>query len=173
MKNNYKFLFILGLLFLFLISPIISQEDFISFMDDETTTELQWSGSGSLNTRYYTDYHNPLESNVGVFPKLKLNLDYKSHRSEFHSRINLSGDPNILIQDDMSYYLKKMLDEVYFQMFFYNINFEAGYIKLIWGKGNNFFTFDNLNALDYTDFLNPSYLDRKIAEAMIKLNIPF
>lgn len=45
-------------------------------------------------------------------------------------------------------------------------------MKPIGGPGNKVHAVDILTPMDYSDFINPDYTERKDAEAMIKLNIP-
>ena len=135
MKIFLKQIIIIDLILLFSALPLFGQEGFTSFMTDEDTPGLQWSGKGILNTRYYADYSNVMESNIDVYPEMNLDLDYSSDRSEFHGRINISGNPNYQTLDEVSQYLEQMIDEAWFQIFFNNFNIETGYIKLIWGKG--------------------------------------
>ncbi len=152
-------------LFLFITSiPLTAQDDFSSFIIDEDLPELKWSGEGSLITRYNSEYNNMLNSNIDIYPEINLELDYIGDRSEFHGEIDFSAYPTLLPE--------QLIEEAYFQLYFDKFNMELGYIKLIWGKGDRAYTLDNLNAADYTDFINPSYIDRKIAEAMIKINFP-
>ena len=167
------FLKSISLILLISTLPLFGQDGFSSFMTYEDIPALQWSGEGSLNTRYYSDYSNILESNIDVYPKINLDLDYIGERSEFHGKIGFSGYSNLQNQSDVSTFVDQIIEEAYFRLFFNKFDIEAGYMKIIWGKGDEVFTFDNLNATDYSDFINPSYMDRKISEAMIKLNVPF
>jgi hypothetical protein len=170
--NSKYFLFSL-FIFLLTLPPVGGQQNFSSFMDKETDKKLQWSGSGSLISRYYANYGDILNSKIDIYPVINLNIDYILDNSEFHGSLNLPGQINLSSLDDVSLYLKKMIDEAYIQLYFNGFNIETGYVKTIWGKGNKFFTFDNINALDYTDFLNPDYIDRKISEPIVKVSIPY
>ena len=165
MKNFIKNLVIISLIILFSVLPVFGQDDFSSFMESEEGSVLEWSGKGILNTRYNLDYNNPPDSKIDVYPEIDLNLDYIGERSEFHGKIDFS--------DYSSTNPEQLIKEAYFQLYYNKFIVELGYMKLIWGKGDGIFTFDNLNAVDYTDFINKNYIDQKIPEAMIKLNFPF
>lgn len=173
MKTYLKVLFIAVLFILILTLPLTAQDDFSSFMTDEYITELQWSGSGSLISRYSSEYNNILNSKIDVYPQINLDLDYIGDKSEFRGKIVFSGYSNLNNHTDLNILLSQIIDEAYIRLFFNKFDIEAGYMKIIWGKGDNFFTFDNLNTTDYTDFINQEYLDRKVPDAMIKFNIPF
>ena len=152
---------------------LYSQDNFSSFMTDEDISLLQWSGVGILNSRYSSDYNNIIESNIDIYPEINLNLDYIGERSEFHGSMEFSGHPDFRDQNTISLDMQQIIDEAYFCLYLNRFNLETGYIKFIWGKDDKVFTFDNINASDYTDFINPLYIDRKIAETLIKFNIPF
>ncbi len=51
------------------------------------------------------------------------------------------------------------------------VTIEAGKEKLVWGKGDKQHVLDNFNANDYTDFVIPDYIDRRLAEPMVRLAI--
>ncbi len=165
MKIFLKQIIIINLILLFSALPLFGQDGFTSFITEEDTPGLQWTGKGILNTRYYADYSNILESNIDVDSEINLDLEFIGDRSEFHGKIGFSGYSSMLPE--------QLIKEAYSQLYFNKFNIEAGYMKLIWGKGEEVFTFDNINAVDYTDFINPSYMDRKLAEVMIKINVPF
>lgn len=155
----------INLILLFFAIPLFGQDDFSSFMSDENIPVLQWSGEGIINTRYSLDYSNPLDTDIVVYPEINLKLDYIGENSEFHGEIGFSAYSSLVSE--------QLIEEAYFQFFLNGFNIELGYMKLLWGKGDGSYTFDNLNAVDYTDFINPLYIDHKIAETMIKINIPF
>ena len=165
MKFFFSKFIILNLVLIFSSIPLFGQDDFSSFMTEEDIPILQLSGEGIINTRYKIKYSYPLNSNIDVYPEINLNLDYIGERSEFHGGLGFSAyastDPEQLIK------------EAYFQLYFNNFNIELGYLKLLWGKGDGVFTFDNLNAFNYTDFINKTYMKQKIPETMIKINFPF
>lgn len=54
-----------------------------------------------------------------------------------------------------------------------NFRLEAGKMKTIWGKGDKLHVIDNFNADDYTDFIIPDYVDRRISTPMVKATYNF
>ena len=146
---------------------------FTSFADETAVSALSWSGTGSVTGRYMIDYNTPEDSGVILYPELTLRLDYNGESSEFTGNFTLSGNYDFTSGSDISRYLQKMIGEAYLRTFLSGFDIEAGYMKIVWGKGDEIFTFDNINAVDYSDFMNGSYVDRKIAEGMVKINIPF
>jgi len=46
--------------------------------------------------------------------------------------------------------------------------FKAGKMKEVWGKGDKVHVLDNFNANDYSDFIFPDYIDRRLGEVMFK-----
>ena len=41
-------------------------------------------------------------------------------------------------------------------------------MKVVWGKGDKLHVLDNFNADDYSDFIIPDYLDRRISTPMVR-----
>jgi len=119
------------------------------------------------------DYNTLKESSINLYPELNMGLSYSGESSEFTGSFTLSGNYDFTNTNDISNYLSSIINEAYLKTFMNGFNLEAGFMKIIWGKGDEIFTFDNINAVDYSDFMNKPYLDRKKAEAMIKVNIPF
>lgn len=147
---------------------------FTSFTEtSDSPSTLQWSGTGILNTRYTADYDNLTSGSVNYYPELKLSADYSGRASDFHGSFFLGGYYDFTSADEISRYLDNMIDEAYFRIYLNGFDFEAGYMKIIWGKGDEIFTFDNINPVDYSDFMNNSYLERKRSEAIFKINIPY
>ncbi|MBQ0051251.1 MAG: hypothetical protein KBT11_04200 [Treponema sp.] len=62
-----------------------------------------------------------------------------------------------------------ILEEATARGFFGNWVISAGKMKTVWGKGDKLHVIDNFNANNYTDFIFPDYLDRRLAEPMISL----
>ncbi|MCK5672547.1 MAG: hypothetical protein KAH95_04185, partial [Spirochaetales bacterium] len=156
MRILFRQIIIINLILIFSSLPLFGQDDFSSFITEEDVPLLQWSGEGNINTRYNIDYSNPFNSNIDVYPEINLDLDYIGKNSEFHGGIGFSAYSPLLPE--------LLIEEAYFQLFFDKFNMEIGYMKLIWGKGDEAFTFDNINAVDYTDFINKTYIDQKIPE---------
>jgi len=67
-------------------------------------------------------------------------------------------------------YHEDIIDELSFGGSFKEGKFQlrAGKMKEVWGKGDKVHVLDNFNANDYTDFIFPDYIDRRIGEVMFK-----
>jgi len=146
---------------------------FTAFGDTSAASPLTWSGTGSVHVRYMSDYKDISASGISLYPELNIGLHYKGEASDFTGSFTLSENHDFTDSTDAADYLSRMIDEAYYRTFFNGFNLEAGFMKIVWGKGDEIFTFDNINPVDYSDFMNNSYLDRKMPEAMIKIGIPF
>lgn len=59
-----------------------------------------------------------------------------------------------------------ILEEATVRGYFGNWVISGGKMKVVWGKGDKLHVLDNFNANDYTDFIFPDYIDRRLAEPM-------
>lgn len=64
------------------------------------------------------------------------------------------------------------VNEAYGQYFADSMNFEAGYMKVVWGKADEAHVVDVLNNTNYSDGLVTDYLDMIDPELMFKVNVP-
>lgn len=55
-------------------------------------------------------------------------------------------------------------------MAYKKFDIDIGLMKLVWGKADKVHCVDNMNYTDYSDFLNPEFIDRKKAEKLIRFN---
>ncbi|ADK82810.1 hypothetical protein [Sediminispirochaeta smaragdinae] len=94
----------------------------------------------------------------------KLNLTYTGDKID--AFINLQLDPDRLDED-----MSTLFDEAYLRYYGSGFDFETGLMKVVWGKGDQLHVVDLLNSDDLTDFINPDYIDRRIAVPMAKLNV--
>ncbi|HKL42517.1 MAG TPA: DUF1302 family protein [Clostridia bacterium] len=162
MKKYLKIFSIIALVFLVATTPSYAAES--AFDSEETTSEfsssftdekpLEFGGKLSYDIRSYLDKYDQY---LKASPELDLNLFYEKDSSELNVKLDFTED-------------KIEIGEAYFRLYYDSFNFLIGKKKVVWGKGDKMHIVDNLNAFDYTDFVNPDYLDRKIAEEMIKLN---
>jgi len=139
--------------------------DFSSFAE---TPEKALGINGSLvfKTRYLFNYDRIGHSGIETFPELKLRLHHENVHSELFTAIDLSK--NVLFED-----FGMLMDEAYVRLFYDKFNLAAGFMKVVWGKGDDVHVIDVLNPMDYTDFINPDYIERKAAEKMVKLDLLF
>ncbi len=97
-----------------------------------------------------------------VSPDLKLDLAFSSEKADFKASLNVN-------EADLE---ENLFDELALTWYGDRLTAALGWQKVVWGKGDKVHVLDLLNPMDYTDFLNPDYLDRKIAQPMINLSIP-
>lgn len=66
-------------------------------------------------------------------------------------------------------YPEDILEEATARGYFGNWVVSGGKMKVVWGKGDKLHVLDNFNANDYTDFIFPDYIDRRLAEPMFSV----
>ncbi|TYB30801.1 MAG: hypothetical protein FXF47_07390 [Candidatus Mcinerneyibacterium aminivorans] len=145
--------------FIIVILIILNSVFFIKASDFGSSIqqkELEWGGNFQFDTRLYTESsNNELISGLD----LDFNLSYSGENSEAEAVLNYNSK-----DDDIK------LEEGYFRLFYGNFDLLIGKKKIVWGKGDKLHVVDNINPTDYSDFVNIDYLDRKIAQKMIKLD---
>ena len=158
-----------------------SDEPAAGSQESEPAARLEWGGFVSTTMRSYIDPDNPGDSPVDTYPEIGLDLRYSADNSEavanlrFHR--NWLYDGTLTEQQtshqNVVWYLQQMIDEAYLRLFYDNFDLQAGFLKEVWGTGDQSHVVDLLNPTDYYDYVNIDYIDRKLAEFMFKLNIPF
>ncbi|MDE5898608.1 MAG: hypothetical protein K2H09_05020, partial [Treponemataceae bacterium] len=103
-----------------------------------------------------------------IDPSLKLNLSYETSSVEFEGKLAVDKDIVMNWREDI-------LNELTMRVYLGNFVLEAGKEKVVWGKGDKLHVLDLFNANDYTDFIVPDYIDRRLAEPMLRAvwNSPF
>lgn len=162
-----KSFLILFFFLLFSFSLIFGQED--SFFTEEAEeasggARVGVSGEVSLQTRITPDTEDLKRSTVEAIPGLNLGVDFNAKNSEI--KANLEFRQSESFED-----LESMIDEAYLRLYWDRLDLQAGYLKLVWGKGDDLHVIDTLNPLDYSEFILPDYIDQKTAEKMIRLNL--
>jgi hypothetical protein len=141
-----------------------------SGLNDETTAEgpegLDISGRFRFNTRYYTGGGSLKSSPVNTYPEVKLDFLYQNRNSDLFASLQFTRD--VLFND-----LDNLIDEAYLRLYYERFDLEMGFQKVIWGPGDEAHVIDVLTPMDYSDFVNQDYIDRKVAELMIKFNWSF
>lgn len=126
-------------------------------------------GMVEMNGRAYVDQRDAKDDRLdvdewktAVFPKGKVNFNYSG----------LSSDVNLSLKFDKTSlydgYYWDILDEFTARAYVGNAQFEAGKMRVVWGKGDKLHVLDNFNANDYTDYIIPDYIDRRISEPMFR-----
>lgn len=131
---------------------------------------LSLNGDASLAGRVSVDRRDDGNSRLkvgdfptAVFPSLKLGIAYSGASTDFSGTIKL--DRTSLGGG----YYADILDEFTARVYVNgNLQLEAGKMKVVWGKGDKLHVLDNFNANDYTDYIIPDYIDRRIAEPMFR-----
>ena len=135
------------------------------FEDDEQDGgALRHSGVLGLVTRSLPDYHDLPQSRLSADSYLETELRFEAQSSEAVGRLTFDSRTGVSEFRDL-------VDEAYLRLFYDRFSLQVGYFKTTWGKGDDIHVVDVLNPIDYRDFINPDYIDRKLAEAMLKLDI--
>ncbi|PRX26637.1 hypothetical protein BX659_1191 [Orenia metallireducens] len=168
MKRLLTFLIVFTLMFSLSTAKICAFENAFeqdsssgdSGFGDENTSSLEFSGSleykirSILDKKSDSDLSYPINSEA----ELELGLDYSRDNSDIKATLAFDDNGDVA------------LDEAFIRLYYDDFDLEAGKMKVVWGKGDKLHVVDNLNGEDLTDFINPEYLDRQIAENMVKLN---
>ncbi|MCR5607218.1 MAG: hypothetical protein K6F69_10450 [Treponema sp.] len=98
---------------------------------------------------------------------LKADMEYQGENTTLKAVLKFD-------QNTIKEHPEDILDEVYARSYLGNWVLEAGKMKMVWGKGDKLHVLDNFNANDYTDFIFPDYLERRIGEPMVSVsyNVP-
>lgn len=131
---------------------------------------ISLNGDASLAGRVYVDQRDDGDARLkvgdfptAVFPSLKLGIAYSGASTDFSGTIKL--DRTSLGGGHYADILDEFTARVYVNS---NVQLEAGKMKVVWGKGDKLHVLDNFNANDYTDYIIPDYIDRRIAEPMFR-----
>ena len=178
---------------LFLASAVFAQEEFGGFgdfsddsgfgdMDSGSETTFTLSGNAEVTGRYFPrrdnsefnthnydmDFSDLKNKATRADASFALGVDYSGAFSDFSGKLKFN--PTILND-----YREDILQEFTARAYLGNFQIEAGKMKLVWGKGDKVHVLDNFNSNDYTDFIVPDYIDRRLALPMFHLvyNAPF
>lgn len=157
---------------LFTAGRIFAQD--FGFDEPEITGEkksvLEFGGSGGISARAWIDTENGYSSfgDIGsrtktdYFPFFNLNAAYSGERADFEAKLKFN-------KNSLGDYKWDMLDELTARLYAGDWVIEGGKMRVVWGKGDKLHVIDNFNANDYTDFVIPDYIDRRIAEPMFRV----
>lgn len=149
-------------------------DDSFSEFSETTEPSLTWGGEAGAKgrvwiqgenenesgyTSFYDICHSPTEANA----YLKLDINYAGSNTDLNGRLKFD---TATIKENP----EDIIDELSARGYFGNWQIEAGKIKNVWGKGDKLHVLDNFNANDYTDFVFPDYIDRRIGEPMLKIS---
>jgi len=137
----------------------------------EEGSAVDLGGSLRFDTRATADYDRPEKSPVEAHPELYLELGYQGESSDVV--VNLEIRPDYLeAGDGATDFAEALVDEAYVSLYYDRLTLSAGYLKRVWGTGDQIHVVDVLNSTDYRDFVNPDYLERRIARPMLHLAVP-
>ncbi len=150
-----------------------SFDDFASFGDDTSSgaaSALEVNGNVDTEIRAYVDVDEAKAEKVemDVTPSAALDLKYSGTKSDVELSFKID-------EDTIKNHPVDVIDEAVLRGYFGNLTLEAGKMKVVWGKGDKLHVLDNFNADDYSDFIIPDYLDRRISTPMIRgvISLPF
>ena len=148
-------------------------DDFGSFGDDTSSgaaSALEVNGSVDSEIRAYVDVDEADADKVEMdaTPSAALDLKYSGTKSDVELSLKID-------EDTIKNHPVDVIDEAVLRGYFGNLTLEAGKMKVVWGKGDKLHVLDNFNADDYSDFIIPDYLDRRISTPMIRAvySLPF
>ena len=131
-----------------------------------SAAELEIGGRLKYQSRYYTDTASSgdiEDTAVESFPEVNLLLEYKKENSEFKADLIFSRDRMFSDYEDL-------INEAYLTVYYDDFSIETGFMKVVWGKGDELKAVDILNQINYSDFYNKDLLERKTASPMFKIN---
>ena len=147
-------------------------DDFNSFDDNsfssDSSSNVNVNGTASIDIRSYITDDDADSITTSAVPQAKLGFEYKGKISD--SSVQLKFNDDILKNHPLD-----IVDELSLRTTFDWLTIEAGKMKVVWGKGDKLHVIDNFNADDYTDFIIPDYIDRRISTPMIRgvYSLPF
>ena len=150
-----------------------SFDDFASFGDDTSSgaaTALEVNGSIDSEIRAYVDVDEAKAENVEMdaSPSAAIDMKYSGTKSDMELSLKVDADT-------IKNHPEDVIDEAVLRGYFGNLSLEAGKMKVVWGKGDKLHVLDNFNADDYSDFIIPDYLDRRVSTPMVRgvISLPF
>ena len=123
----------------------------------------QKTDTEKYNTSGYGSFYDLSKTDMDAGAYANLELNYEGDYTGANIKLKLDSDT---LKD----YPEDVIDEAYATGSFKEGKFQlkAGKMKEVWGKGDKIHVLDNFNANDYTDFIFPDYIDRRLGEVMFK-----
>lgn len=157
-----------------LAAASITAQDFDDFGFDDFGSEgssssgsslpIEFSGDLTLDVRDYFMVDDPKgigETSIEATPQAKLGVKYDGGKAAADLQLKID-------ETTIKEYPIDVIDELTLSAYLGNFTLSAGKMKVVWGKGDKLHVIDNFNADDYTDFIIPDYLDRRISTPMIR-----
>ncbi len=166
-----------------LLGAVAYADEFDSFGDfgdfggessSGSASALEVNGSAEVDIRAYVDTSDKENKDgadkidIKALPDAKLDLKYSGNKSDVELKLKVD-------EDTIKNHPFDVIDEAVLRGYFGNLTLEAGKMKVVWGKGDKLHVLDNFNADDYSDFIIPDYLDRRISTPMVRgvISLPF
>ena len=151
--------------------------DFGDFGGDSSSgsaSALEVNGTVESDIRAYVDTSDKDDKegadkiDISAIPSAKLDLKYSGSKSDVELKLKVN-------EDTIKNHPVDVIDEAVLRGYFDNLTLEAGKMKVVWGKGDKLHVLDNFNADDYSDFIIPDYLDRRVSTPMVRgvISLPF
>lgn len=144
-------------------------DEFTSEFEEYVEPTVTLSGSVSAAGRVYTDQRDKnnevldlQDSLTEGNPSVKIGADYSGSSSDVSIKFKFD-------KFSLGDYKEDIVEEFTARAYLGNFQLEAGKMKVVWGKGDKLHVVDNFNANDYTDYIIPDYIDRRIAEPMFRV----
>ncbi len=164
---------------LFFAGSVWAEESFSfdSFDTEENSSPVEINGHVSASTRYYIN-----EDSINGVADLDDEADEVEIGTEFGLKINYEGS-DFAIHSDFIFEPELLggeisesaliVNEAYGQYFGNLFSIEAGLMKVVWGKADEFHVVDVLNNVNMSEFLVPDYIEMRDPELMFKVNCLF
>ncbi|MBR4321423.1 hypothetical protein [Treponema sp.] len=119
--------------------------------------------TGRYDTKAYDSFYDFSKTLIDAKAHANVELNYAGDYTDANIKFKLNPSTLKKYQEDI-------IDEVSLGGSFKEGRFQirAGKMKEVWGKGDKVHVLDNFNANDYTDFIFPDYIDRRLGEVMFK-----
>lgn len=125
------------------------------------SSALAISGEGGASPRWFLAGASDIEDRaVQMDPYFRLNFSYSGSIGEIDAKLKVNER---ILKDNP----EDVIDELTLRAYLGDFVLEAGKMKLVWGKGDKVHVLDNFNSDDYSDFIFPDYIDRRIAVPMV------
>ena len=138
--------------------------DSSSSSSGSSSLPVEFSGKLSLDVRDYLmagDVDGIGDTKITATPNAKLGINYDGGKAGADLQLKVN-------EDTIKNHPIDVIDELTLSAYLGNLTLTAGKMKVVWGKGDKLHVIDNFNSDDYTDFIIPDYLDRRISTPMIR-----
>lgn len=136
--------------------------------DSASSSAVTINGTVSADARVYVDndtidgFWDLKDLAVTTNPESKITFGYDGANTAAMATFKVNED--ILTENQAN-----IVDELSATAYVGDFVIAAGKMKEVWGKGDKLHVIDNFNANDYTDFIIPDYIDRRVAEPMARV----